>query len=170
MRGVSLRATPLPPAFPTGGCCSPLPAWRHHAGGFSTRVACAPPGWWPLRSMGSASVCRLALGAVARPPTRAGAGSLGLAGQGVRSLWPVRVRRCRRSLARVAFAAGHCAFTSRGCTGCAVARPLTLGGCPYVVPPRRGGILLATLWGHAGVCRLVAVPATVSARPRVPRQ
>lgn len=170
MRGVSLRSTPLPPSLPTGVCCSPLRSSRGRAGAFTTRSACVAPGCRFFPSVGSASVCRLALGAVAPPPTRAGAGSLGLAGRVVRSLWPGRVRHCCRSLARSAFAAARRAFTSRGGTGCAGDRPLTLGVIPYVVPPRRGQLLWATLRGHAGVCRLVAVPATVSARPRVPRQ
>lgn len=170
MRGVSLRSTPLPPSLPTGVCCSPLLSSRGCAGAFTTRSACVAPGCRFLPSMGSASVCRLALGAVAPPPTRAGAGSLGLAGRVVRSLHPVRVRRCRRSLARFAFAANYRVFTSRGGTGCAGARPLTLGGIPYGVRPRRAFILLATLRGRAGVCRLVSVPATGSARPRPPAQ
>lgn len=170
MRGVSLRSTPLPPSLPTGVCCSPLRTSRGCAGAYTTRSACVAPGCRFLPSMGSGAARCYPLRPVAPPPTRAGAGSLGLAGRVVRSLRPGRGRRWRRPLARGAIASGHCVFTSRGCPGCAVARPLALGGCPYAVRPRRAFILLATLRGRAGVCRLVAVPATVSARPCPPRQ
>lgn len=105
---------------------------------------------------------------VARPPTRAGAGSLGLAGRGVRSLHSDRTTRWRVVLVTGAFAAGHGAFTSRGCAGCAVMRRLGPAHFPYVVRPRRALILLPTLWGHAGARVVAAVPAATPSRPRVP--
>lgn len=50
-------------------------------------------------------------------------------------------------------------------------RPPTLGGAWHCRGARSPPVILwRTLRGHAGVCLLVAVPATVAARPRVPRQ
>lgn len=60
----------------------------------------------------------------------------------------------------------HLLLFARGMPGCALAR----GRLGCVTPPGRGHILWRTLRGHAGVCRLMAVPAIASARPRVPSQ
>lgn len=132
-----LGAAPgVPPhALPTGGCCSPLRPSRGNAGAFSMCMAHAAPGARLFPSVGSGAACRLAPRPVAHPPTRQVAGSLGLAGRGVRRPLYTRPGRSRPGLFALAIAA---CITSSSSRGVCPAAPSRVAGSVALRPPAGG--------------------------------
>lgn len=144
-------------ALPTGGCCSPLRPSRAYAGAFSTRTARAAPGSRFLPSVGSGAACRLAPRPVAHPPTRQGAGSLGLAGRGVR--WPHHGHptRWRVGFCALAIARHISLISSRPVCGAAQSHARLRWGAPLHCGRRQRPYIMAhppgACWGLATCVR-----------------
>lgn len=106
-------------------------------------MAHAAPGSRFFPSVGSGAACRLAPRPVAHPPTRQGAGSLGLAGRGVR--WPhhCHTGRWRPVFCALAIAATSTAPTSRGVCPAAQSPARLRWGAPLHCAPRQGAYIMA---------------------------
>lgn len=130
-------------ALPTGGCCSPLRPSRAYAGAFSTRVACAAPGSRFFPSVGSHAARLLPLGCVAHPPTRQRAGSLGLAGRGVRWAHHCRPTRWRVGLCALAIARHILPISSRPACGAAQSHARLRWGAPLHCAARQAAYIMA---------------------------